>query len=141
MRTWNHRVCRQKSEPSYGEYLYSIREDFGDYGYTQNPIAPTGESLEDLRWVLERMLETVNAAILKPDLILEDEPENHTGIAQAFEAVERMRELGYCYKITAAESGQTRVSFWKDEYDAHGAADENLPMAICLAAKAAMEGE
>lgn len=62
-------------------------------------------------------------------------------IEMAFEVVKRMRELGFCYKINAADSGKTRVSFWKSEYDAHGVADDFLPTAICLAAKAALEEE
>jgi hypothetical protein len=71
MGTWCYRVCRQEANPSYGEYLYSIREDFGEFGLTP-PIAPTGESLEDLKWALEKMLEAVNDAIIKPELVVED---------------------------------------------------------------------
>ena len=71
MGTWYYRICRQKANPSYGEYLYSIHEDFGEFGLTP-PIAPTGKSIEDLKWALEKMLEAVNDAIIKPELVVED---------------------------------------------------------------------
>ena len=72
MKTWRHIVVRQKANLSYGEYEYSIREDFGDHGYTSHPIAPTGGSLEDLKFALEKILDTVNDAIEDPKLVLEE---------------------------------------------------------------------
>ena len=72
MRTWCYRICRQNANPSYGEYEYSIREHYGEFGYTDSPIPPTGESLEDLKWALEKMLEAVNDAINDPEFVLED---------------------------------------------------------------------
>ena len=71
MGTWYYRVCRQKANPSYGESLYSIHEDFGEFGLTP-PIAPTGECLEDLKLALKKMLEAVNDAINDPELVWED---------------------------------------------------------------------
>lgn len=68
--TWNHRVFRSVDE--HGEVAFTIREVFYDddgkvEGWTKDPIAAYGETLEGLRTELIRML----AATANP--ILEDE--------------------------------------------------------------------
>ena len=65
MATWEHRVYRRKAHPSYGEWEYSIREDYGERGYTKDAIAPYGESLESLRWVLTKMLKALDKPVLE----------------------------------------------------------------------------
>lgn len=65
---WNHRVFKKVYPDGYIQY--SIREVYGDvdsggFGYSSNPIAPVGDDLEDLRWVLEKMLESLDNPVLE----------------------------------------------------------------------------
>ena len=66
---WTHRVLREKAEPFYNKWEYSICEDFGELGHTGSKL-PVGDSLESLRSVLEKMIKAVDRAIKNPDLIL-----------------------------------------------------------------------
>ena len=74
--SWNHRVVRRElpaaeAGAADATHEYSIREAYYGLGgdpqsvsWTANPIAPYGESLEGLRWVLEKMLEALDKPIL-----------------------------------------------------------------------------
>lgn len=70
MGTWNHRVMRHAAGTD-NEYL-AIHEVYYDnedgkekLGWTQNPISVSGENLDELRWVLERMLRALDHPILE----------------------------------------------------------------------------
>lgn len=65
--SWNYRVFKQIDEYS-GDAWYSIVEAYYDAdgkpdGYT-DPIPCTGSSIEDLRWVLEKMLKALDEPVL-----------------------------------------------------------------------------
>lgn len=72
---WNHRVVRRtappitKNGPPY--VYYEIHEVYYDeqgmMGMTQEPINPHGESLEDLKWVLEKMLASLEKPVIDYD--------------------------------------------------------------------------
>ena len=58
---WQHEVFKEKStDKAYGEWMFQIREvyyeDGKEVGQQQGPAQPTGASLEDLKWVLQKML-------------------------------------------------------------------------------------
>ena len=69
--TWNHRVMRSVKD---GETNFTIREVFYDrpfddedpgiWGWTQDPIEPFGETLDELRTCLERMLACLDQPVL-----------------------------------------------------------------------------
>lgn len=64
--TWNHRVMKIENR---GETFLEIHEVYYDdqgrpNGYTTDPIAVTGETIDELRWVLNRMLECLDKDIL-----------------------------------------------------------------------------
>ena len=65
---WNHRVIKKGNE-AYS--WYAIHEVYYDrdskdlvQGWTENPVPVIGDSLEDLRWTLERMLESLDKPII-----------------------------------------------------------------------------
>lgn len=65
--TWNFRVVRESTE---GFPWYSIREVYYDrHGkvgdWTEKPVAPLGESLDELRADLARMAEALNHPTLE----------------------------------------------------------------------------
>ena len=76
---WNHRVVK-KICPYTGEAIYEIREAyyFNDKheskqnisddeipsSYTINAIAPMGETIDDLKWVLNKMLEACDKPVI-----------------------------------------------------------------------------
>lgn len=77
MSHWNHRVVRSKftGQPSESteEYEYTIREvyynDMGEIvGITENAMSPYGETPEDLKLQLERMLKAC-----EKDILIEEE--------------------------------------------------------------------
>ena len=43
------------------EEVWSIREYFEEYGYTEGEIAPVGGSIDDLRWQLNTMLKDLDS--------------------------------------------------------------------------------
>lgn len=70
MSHWNHRVIRA-TDPT-GETYYTVHECFyrkdGDkipYLWTEGPARPIGESVEDLRWSLEKMAASLSHPILE----------------------------------------------------------------------------
>ena len=73
MSHWNHRVVRTTNaspiDQIEGEYYFAIHEvyynDAGEIcGMTEDPIEPFGESLEDLKNSLERMMKACDRPIL-----------------------------------------------------------------------------
>ena len=67
--SWNYRVM-QHSEESDDEY-FAIHEayynDVGEPdGYTEHPVTVLGASIEELRLILERMLECLAKPIYQP---------------------------------------------------------------------------
>ena len=73
MSHWNHRVTKATID---GETVYEIREVYYDLpttsdgiGWTQDASAPYGETLDELRQDLERML----AALDKPVIDIDEE--------------------------------------------------------------------
>jgi hypothetical protein len=65
--SWNHRVMK-KIFPN-GEIEFSIREVYYNddgtiYAHTEHPIAPTGETIKDLRKILEWMVKSLDNPIL-----------------------------------------------------------------------------
>jgi hypothetical protein len=62
MTLWNHRVVKQNE-------LYTIREVFFEPGgaphsWTAEPIHPQGETLEELKKEIERMLQACSEPVL-----------------------------------------------------------------------------
>lgn len=82
--SWNHRVMRRthsfKSDgKEYSEDCYEIHEVYYDdndniEGFTEDAIAPCGETIEELREELQRMLDCLD----EPLLIYEDEVKKST---------------------------------------------------------------
>jgi len=73
--TWNHRVIKYETRNLFGDpdFGYAIHEVFYDNdgnvrGMTADAIKPWGDTKEELRAELERML----AALDKPDLDLDE---------------------------------------------------------------------
>lgn len=72
--TWNHRVLKQRRKLKgmrKSESLFTIREVFYDSrcrpdGYTQEPIAPMGSTLAELREELIMMLNATRHPVLRP---------------------------------------------------------------------------
>lgn len=63
---WNHRVTRQKTR--FGDW-YAIREVYYDdqgnvTAWTEGEMAPVGETVEELRADLERMLAALDEPVL-----------------------------------------------------------------------------
>ncbi len=64
---WNHRILAKKYES--GEIEFQIHEVYYDIkgkpnGYTANPIAIIGDSLSDIKWTLNKMIECCDKPIL-----------------------------------------------------------------------------
>lgn len=85
MMTWNHRVIRYETRNLFGDpdVGYAIHEVFYDNdgnvrGMTSDPVKPWGDTKDELRLELMRMLEALN----KPDLDL-DERETDERFANA----------------------------------------------------------
>lgn len=66
--TWNHRVVRRAID---GEPFYGIHEAFyaqgvdEPNGWTEDPAAPVGETLDELRVELERMLAALDRPVIE----------------------------------------------------------------------------
>jgi hypothetical protein len=65
---WTHRVIRKVYN---GEDYFSIHEVFYDLsekdtvGWTENPVEVAGESIEDLRVTLQRMLACLDKPVIE----------------------------------------------------------------------------
>ena len=70
MSHWNHRIIKKTYKtPDYTEDEYGVYEVFYDendeiIGWTMEPIRITGETKEDLRWVLDRINEAMKKEVL-----------------------------------------------------------------------------
>lgn len=66
--TWNHRVI-QFAEPSDGSLWYAIHEvhyvDGKPESYTEDPVPVASETIDGMRWTLERMLKCLEHPPLK----------------------------------------------------------------------------
>lgn len=66
--TWNHRVMRHVEGDEVffqiHEVYYGIEEGSNQLSWTENAIAPMGETIEDLRFELVRMLEALDKPVL-----------------------------------------------------------------------------
>ena len=67
--SWNHRILATEHK---GEIFLNIHEVYyNDKGvpdsYTANPVSVSGETLEDLKWVLEKMKDCLSKPILWGD--------------------------------------------------------------------------
>lgn len=72
--TWHHKVVVNKEE-HYGDVYtqYRIAEYYPELGvWTENPVAPAEESLADLVWSLEKMLEAAKAALADESLVIDE---------------------------------------------------------------------
>jgi len=72
MSGWNHRVMHHvyKSPTGIEEEFFEIHEVYYDDndkvdGYTKNAIAPGGNTVEELRAELQRMLDCLNKPVLE----------------------------------------------------------------------------
>jgi len=79
MMTWNHRVVKYETRNLFGDpdVGYSIHEVFYDnngnvQGMTSNPVKPWGDTKDELRLELMRMLD----ALTKPDLDYDDKDDD-----------------------------------------------------------------
>lgn len=62
---WNHRVVKRTDRAS-GETWYGIHECYYDpVGWTEEPIAVVGESLDDLKWTLEKMMLALDSPVIE----------------------------------------------------------------------------
>jgi hypothetical protein len=77
--SWNHRVIKNKEgELEIHEVFYD--EDGIPDMMTEKPIAPFGETLEDLIWCLKSMLAGCDDAIIDPEELWgkdEEEPDDN----------------------------------------------------------------
>ena len=74
---WNHRILAHKDGD---EMYFQIHEVYYDKdgkpdGYTANAVSVGAESLDGIKWVLDKMKECVN----KPILLADDFPNEHNG--------------------------------------------------------------
>ena len=77
--TWNHRVVKYETRNLFGDpdVGYAIHEVFYDnngnvQGMTSNPVKPCGDTKDELRLELMRMLD----ALTKPDLDYDDKDDD-----------------------------------------------------------------
>tara|TARA_R110001632_G_scaffold51400_1_gene128130 strand:+ start:8251 stop:8493 length:243 start_codon:yes stop_codon:yes gene_type:complete len=74
---WNHRILAHKDGD---EMYFQIHEVYYDKdgkpdGYTANAVSVGAESLDGIKWVLDKMKECVN----KPILLADDFPNEYNG--------------------------------------------------------------
>ena len=66
--TWNHRVVRQrKGDETWLGIHEAFYGDDGKLSWTENPVDVVGETVDDLRWTLERMLAALDEPIINED--------------------------------------------------------------------------
>lgn len=68
--SWNHRVVKTKDDTFMDGSSYAIHEVYYDDdgnvdGMSRNPQPIIAESITDLRWILERMLESLDKEIIE----------------------------------------------------------------------------
>jgi hypothetical protein len=61
--TWNHRVMKTKDEFVIREVYY--RNDGSVEGWTAGPAVPSSETLEGLRWVIDRYREALEKPVIE----------------------------------------------------------------------------
>ena len=66
--TWNHRIMRHTDSPD-GEPYYALHEVFydeegGKPGWTKDPVNILGESPDEIRETLERMLRALDKPVM-----------------------------------------------------------------------------
>lgn len=72
MAHWNHRVMKRKID---GEDVYAIHEVYYEMDdedrilWTENDVAPCGETLEELKQELQRMLKATEKPVLDYDAL------------------------------------------------------------------------
>lgn len=64
--SWNYRVLASEHE---GEVFFEIHEVYYDKkhnptSYTENPVSISGSNLEEVKWVLEKMNESLDKEVL-----------------------------------------------------------------------------
>jgi hypothetical protein len=75
--SWNHRVLAHKDED---EMIFQIHEVYYDKdgnpeSYTENSVSVSAESLDGIKWVLDKMRDCAN----KPILLLDGFPNEYNG--------------------------------------------------------------
>lgn len=66
--SWNYRIVHKTYTETDGTlaHIYGIHECYTDpFGYTENPVDVSAESIEGLRWVLEHMLKALNEPVIE----------------------------------------------------------------------------
>lgn len=78
--SWNHRVVKRtwKNEGREDDHMYGVHEAYYDengkvFMITDNPTAPSGDNMEDLKENLEHMVKALEHPILDYDNIPEDD--------------------------------------------------------------------
>ena len=61
--TWNYRVMKSGDEFIIREVYY--KEDGTIEGWTAGPAIPSDETMEGLRWVVERYLEALDKSVIE----------------------------------------------------------------------------
>jgi len=69
MSSWNHRVVKRiyPMDTMYGIHETYYEDDDSVMGITENPTPVVGESVEELRETLERMLKALDEPVLNYD--------------------------------------------------------------------------
>ena len=55
--TWHYQLMKH-TEPD-GEVWYGVHEFYGTNSYTANPVPITGDDVNDVKWMLENVLEEI----------------------------------------------------------------------------------
>jgi hypothetical protein len=66
--SWRHRIVHRTYTHKNGEieHIYGIHECYTDpYGWTENPVDVSSDTVEGLRWVLEHMLKALDEPIIE----------------------------------------------------------------------------
>ena len=61
---WQYRVSKETI--ANGEEVFAIREFWDDgKSWSEDEIAPVGDSVDDLRWVLTKMIEALDKPVIE----------------------------------------------------------------------------
>lgn len=100
MMTWNHRVCKEiySAGTQDEEVCYSIKEVYYDdgkiTGVTENAVGVAGDSVAELKIVLERMLVSLNKDVINLDALGRPIPEWATGVViSGVTSVEELEDI------------------------------------------------
>jgi hypothetical protein len=81
--TWNYRVCREtyNKGTAHEEVGYTVREVYYDKdgkitACTENAVSAYGESVEEIKSVLERMQLGINKEVVDVDTIFDNKTED-----------------------------------------------------------------